>query len=159
MTWLLRTKVVDALACPIHDNVDDVVADVTLNAKGLPVIGILPALTISVIWNIGAITAGAVKKNVNVEPSSAVASVTNPPPDGPYVGTSKSVINPVVAPAPSRTFTVHDIISAMRINDVSSDVWPMHDKIDETVGIPALVQTYRAKNMIQKFWIPYETKN
>ena len=80
---LARTYVVRPVVCPIHDSVDAAVADVTLNANVLPVIGKDPLVSLSVIWNTAVITAGAVKKNVNVDPPLTVASVVTPPPDGP----------------------------------------------------------------------------
>ena len=62
---------------------DAAVADVTLNANVLPVIGKEPLVSLSVIWNTAVITAGAVKKNVNVDQPLAVTSDVTPPPDGP----------------------------------------------------------------------------
>ena len=88
-------------------------ADDTLNENVLPVMGNEPAASFSVIWNVDT-TDGAVKKNVKVDPPFPVASVTEPPPEGPYVGTTKSVENPIVAPPADITLTVHERISLMR---------------------------------------------
>ena len=120
----------------MQERVDDKVADETLNAKTLPVMGIELLVNRFVIWNDVVITAGAVKKKVNVDPPLAVDNVTTPAPEGPYVGTEKSMLNAVVAPDAVRTFTVQLMISLMRTTVVDPLVWPMQDKIEEVEGIP-----------------------
>ena len=115
---------------------DAAVADVTLNANVLPVMGIELLVSLSVIWNDAVIPAGAVKKNVNVLPPLAVARVTAPAPDGPYVGTEKSVTKPVVAPLADITFTVHVTISLIRTTVVDPLVCPIQLSTDEIVGVP-----------------------
>ena len=137
MSSFTRTYVVDMAVCPIHDNVDDAVADVTLNVNVLPVSGNVPVASFSVIWNDAVMAAGAVKKNVNVDPPLVVANVMAPAPVGPYVGAVKSDETPVVAPAAFFTVTVHDKISRMRTTVVDALVWPTHVSVDDVDGTPS----------------------
>ena len=82
-------------------------------------------------------TAGAVKTKLNVVPPLVVTSDTAPPPLGPYVGKAKSVERPVVNNNPaSRTVTVHEMISLIRITVVDAPVWPTHERIEFTEGVP-----------------------
>ena len=62
---------------------DKVVAEETLNAKTLPVIGMELLVNRFVIWNDAVIAAGAVKKKLNVDPPLAVDNVATPAPEGP----------------------------------------------------------------------------
>ena len=80
----------------MHVKIEEEVGEETLNANGLlPVID-NPVLSFSVTRNVATVAAGAVKKNVNVEPPFVEASDTAPLPEGPYVGVIKSVIRAVV---------------------------------------------------------------
>ncbi len=111
---LTRTYVVAMFSCPTHDMVDDTVADVTLNDKGLFRI-LAPELnSFSVTKNGVVAAAGAVTKKENEKPALGVTSAGRPEPLGPYIGTLKSVESPVVIPTPSLTVTVHDIFSLIR---------------------------------------------
>ena len=82
-----RTYVVDPLPCPMHASVDAVLALATLNVNGLP-----PEINAplddsdSVIWNVAAAPAGAVKKNVKLVPPPTVTSDGVPDPPDVYVG-------------------------------------------------------------------------
>ena len=133
---LVRTYVVAMLVCPTHDSVDAAVGDDTLNANVLPMIGVELLVNLSVIWNDAVITVGAVMKNENVEPPFTLESATLPLPEGPYTGTEKSVLNPVVAPLDVITFTVHEISSDIRTNVVDPLLCPTQLNTDDVDGVP-----------------------
>ena len=122
---------------PTQDKIDEAVGDDTLNENGLLVMAREPAVIDSLIWNDAVMAAGAVKKNVNVDPPLVVANVMAPAPVGPYVGAVKSDETPVVAPAAFFTVTVHDKISRMRTTVVDALVWPTHVSVDDVDGTPS----------------------
>ncbi len=67
-----------------------------------------------------------------------VASVTNPPPDGPYVGTTKSAARPVVAILELlRTVIMHETISLTRAKVPDALVCPTQESMDEKEGTPS----------------------
>jgi hypothetical protein len=80
-------------------------------------------------------------KNENVEPPFTLESATLPLPEGPYTGTEKSVLNPVVAPLDVITFTVHEISSDIRTNVVDPLLCPTQLNTDDVDGVP---KTWRA---------------
>ena len=115
ITSLVRTYVVPILVWPRHDSVDAAVADVTLNVNVLPVIGSDPLVSFSVIWKDAVATLGAVTMKLKLSPPFTADRIGEPVPLGPYTGTAKSVLSPVVAPVDVITYTVHDRISLIRI--------------------------------------------
>ena len=81
--------------------------------------------------------AGAVKKKLNVLPPFTDVKLGEPLPTRPYVGTLKSVERPVVGLNAFMTVTVHEITSLIRTTVDEVLVWPMHNSVDDAVGVPS----------------------
>ena len=81
--------------------------------------------------------AGAVKKKLNVLPPFTDVNLGEPLPTRPYVGTLKSVERPVVGLNAFMTVTVHEITSLIRTTVDEVLVWPMHNSVDDAVGVPS----------------------
>ena len=121
----------------MHASTDAVLALATLNENGLP-----PDINAplddsdSVIWNVAADAAGAVKKNVKLVPPPTVTSDGVPLPPDVYVGAWKSAEMPLFTPLEPSTVTVHEIASFTRTIVVNPFTCPTHDSTDAVVGTP-----------------------